>query len=86
MSLSFLGIVFIWCSFPILNLSDILTGTVNDSNIVNLAQVNIWLSLAASVLGCYTASAFLYRKFHVHDMVFSAITVNSLFNSGSNCL
>jgi len=38
-------------------------------------QVNIWLALAASVLGCYTASSFSYRKFCVHDMVFASITV-----------
>lgn len=38
-------------------------------------QVNTWLSLAASVLGCYTASAFMYRKFSVHDIIFGAITV-----------
>lgn len=38
-------------------------------------QVNIWLALATSVLGCFTASAFSYRKFCVHDMVFASITV-----------
>jgi hypothetical protein len=84
MSLAFLGVVLIWCTFPILNLSDVLTATVNDLNIVSIAQINIWLSLAASVLGCYTASAFIYRKFHVHDMVFSAITVIIIFYLGWN--
>jgi hypothetical protein len=38
-------------------------------------QVNIWLALATSVLGSVTASAFSYRKFCVHDMVFASITV-----------
>jgi hypothetical protein len=75
MSLSFLGVVFIWCSYPFLNLANVATGTAGDDSILLVSQVNIWLSLAASVLGCYTASAFLYRKFSVHDMVFSSIAV-----------
>jgi ammonia channel protein AmtB len=68
MALAFLGIIFVWCSFPVL---------VVNIDIVGMAgQVNIWLALAASVLGCYTASSFSYRKFCVHDMVFGSITVS----------
>lgn len=80
MALSFLGIIFVWCAFPVLILSDTYNSNGNtDSTKGNLAgmigQVNIWLCLAASVLGCYTASAFVYRKFSIHDMIFASITV-----------
>lgn len=74
MALSFLGIIFVWCSFPVLVLADVYTSTAG--NIVAMAgQVNIWLALATSVLGCYTASTISYRKFCIHDMIFASITV-----------
>lgn len=74
MALSFLGIIFVWCSFPVLVLSNVYNSTTGKI-IAMTGQVNIWLALAASVLGCYTASSFSYRKFCVHDMVFASITV-----------
>lgn len=74
MALSFLGVVFLWCSYPIIVLSSVYTST--GGKIVAMAsQVNIWLALAASVLGCYSASCLAHRKFSVHDMVFGSITV-----------
>ena len=74
MALAFLGIIFVWCSFPILVLSNVYTSTTG--KIVAMAgQVNIWLALATSVLGCYTASTLSYRKFCIHDMIFASITV-----------
>jgi hypothetical protein len=77
MALAFLGIIFVWCSYPVLVLSS--TYTSVEGKIVAMAgQVNIWLALATSVLGCFTASAFSYRKFCVHDMVFASITVHHL--------
>ena len=76
MALAFLGIIFVWCSFPILVLSNVYTSTTG--KIVAMAgQVNIWLALATSVLGCYTASTLSYRKFCIHDMIFASITVPS---------
>jgi ammonia channel protein AmtB len=74
MALAFLGIVFVWCSYPVFVLSSVYESTAG--KIVAMAgQVNIWLALASSVLGCFTASAWIYGKFSVHDMVFSSITV-----------
>jgi hypothetical protein len=76
MALAFLGIIFVWCSYPVLVLSSVFNS--QNSEVVAMAgQVNIWLALAASVLGCYTASSFSYRKFCVHDMVFASITVQT---------
>ena len=74
MGMSLLGIILVWCVFPVLVLSDVYVNGFG--KVVSMAaQVNIWLALAASVLGAYTASSFIYRKFSVHDIVFSAITV-----------
>jgi hypothetical protein len=74
MALAFLGIIFVWCSFPILVLSSVYT-SASGKIVAMIGQVNIWLALAASVLGCYTASTISYRKFCIHDMVFASITV-----------
>ena len=75
MALAFLGIIFVWCSYPVLVLSNVYT-SVTGKIVAMSGQVNIWLALASSVLGCYTASALSYRKFCVHDLVFASITVN----------
>lgn len=77
MALAFLGIIFVWCSYPILVLSNVYTSATGKA-VAMMGQVNIWLALATSVLGCYTASTLSYRKFCVHDMVFASITVNIL--------
>jgi hypothetical protein len=39
-------------------------------------QVNTWLALAASVLGVFSACSIYHRKFSVHELVFTSITVN----------
>lgn len=86
MALAFLGIIIVWCIYPILALANVYTGNNNNyGKLVAMAgQINIWLSLASSVLGCYTASSFTYGKFSAHDMIFSSITVYSaLFRVGS---
>ena len=79
MSLSLLGTVFVWCLFPLLVLGDVYVSTTG--KIVTMSgQVNIWLALAGSAIGAYNSAAFVYRKFSLHDLVFSAITVrNCLF-------
>lgn len=74
MAMALLGIIFVWCSFPILVVSNVYTSTTG--KIVAMSgQVNIWLALASSVLGCFGASSLSQRKISVHDLVFSSITV-----------
>lgn len=77
MALSFFGIIIAWCVYPVFALSSPYNATNGNYGKVILmaSQVQIWLALAGSVLGVYTASAFKYRKFHVHDMVFASLSV-----------
>lgn len=73
-TLSFLGVIIVWCTYPILVTLNVYNS--NTSEIIAMpGQVNIWLALAASVIGSYVASMYLYRKFCVHDMVYAAFTV-----------
>ena len=74
MGLSLLGVVIMWSVFPLIVLSDVYVST-SGKVVAMSGQVNMWLALAASVLGCYTASSLVYRKFSLHDIVFSAISV-----------
>jgi hypothetical protein len=77
MGLALLGIIFVWCSFPIIvTASTYETSAAKSGNIVAMAgQVNIWMALAASVLGVFSACSIYYQKFSVHELVFSSITV-----------
>jgi hypothetical protein len=73
-TLALLGVIFVWCCFPILTLIN----TYNSKNgqiVAMPGQVNIWIALAASAVGSYIASLFVHNKFCVHDLVFSAFTV-----------
>ena len=65
MSLALLGIILVFCAFPILVLSGTLVS--NTGVIVALkGQVNMWLALASSVLGVLSASSLYHKKFSVH--------------------
>lgn len=73
-SLSLLGVVLVWCSFIFLQTANLFT-VANSLTVLYSATVNMWLALAASVLGAFAASAIAYRKIHIYDIIFSAISV-----------
>ena len=74
MGIALLGVIFVWCSFPIILLGGSYTSAYGE--IVALTgQVNMWLALASSALGVFAASALYYKKFSVHELVFTSITV-----------
>lgn len=74
---AFLGIILVWCTYPILVTVDVYNST--KSYIIAMSgQVNMWIALAGSAIGCFIASMYVHRKFCVHDMVFASITVNVL--------
>jgi len=75
-TLPFLGVIFVWCCYPILILVNTYTSGAGLQIVAMSGQVNIWLALAGSAIGCYLASSFVHRKFCVHDMVFSSFTVH----------
>ena len=74
MGLALLGIIFVWCSFPILLLGSTFESTTG-LIVAMTGQVNMWLALSASVLGVFAASSIYYHKFSVHELVFTSITV-----------
>jgi len=49
------------------------------------ATFHMWLALASGVLGAFTASALAYRKIHVYDIIFSAISVIIFNKLGWHC-
>lgn len=75
MSLGLLGFIIIWCSFPYLLVTGIYTHSTQDNLILYAAPVNMWLALVSGVLGTFTASAINHRKFSLHDLIFTGLTV-----------
>ena len=75
MGMALIGMVIVWCTFPIVLLSSTYT-TATGTIVANAGQVNMWQALGASALGVFATCAIYYRKFSVHDLVFSALSVN----------
>lgn len=75
MSYGLLGFLFVCVTLPILCGISIFTRSSNDNAVLYATQMNAWLAVFSSVLGTFTASAFLYRKFSVHDLVFTGSAV-----------
>jgi hypothetical protein len=75
-SLSLLGVVFVWCSFIFLQTANMYT-IANSLAVLFAATVNMWLALAAGVIGAFAASAIAYRKIHIYDVIFSSISVKN---------
>lgn len=71
MSFSLLGFLFLVVSLPSLSGISIFTRTKYDNAVLYASHINAWLAILSSVLGTFTASAFIYRKFSVHDLVFN---------------
>ena len=74
-TLSLLGFVLVFCSYPILSVAGIYTYSTTDNYIIYAAPVNMWLALMAGVLGCFVISSINYRKFSIHDLIFAGLTV-----------
>lgn len=82
-SLSLLGAVFVWCSFVFLQAANLYT-QVNSLRFLFAATLNMWFALGTGVLGAFTASALAYRKIHVYDIIFSAISGGIVFSCSGN--
>lgn len=78
MSFALLGFLFVCVTLPALTAISIFTQSQNDNAVLYASQINAWLAVFSSVLGTFTASAFTYRKFSVHDLVFTGTAVNIL--------
>ena len=84
-ALSLLGFGIVFCAYPLLCVASLLTYTEQDGYILYVAPVNMFLALMAGILGCYTAAAFLYRKFSVHDLIFCGLTVRIVLLRVASC-
>lgn len=70
MGLALLGIIFVWCSFPIIVMASTYETSYSNSKSSNIVamtgQINIWMALAASVLGVFSACSIYFKKFSLH--------------------
>jgi len=76
-AINFVGAIFIWCLFPVLNWSDLwhnpLVGA--DSTIVHVVSLNMWFALCGSVTGSVCICILLYKKLSIHTLIFSIFSV-----------
>lgn len=83
MCYALLGFLFVVVCLPILSGISIFTGTTTDNAVLYASHINAWLAVFSSVLGTFTASAFLYRKFSLFDLVFNGTAVHFMLILGS---
>ena len=74
MGLAMIGAILIWCTLPIVLLSSVYTST-SGAIIAMAGQINMWLALAGSALGVFSAASLYHKKFSVHEVVFTSFSV-----------
>ena len=74
-SLGLVGLIIIFCSFPSLCMAGLYRTSENNALISYVGPFNMWLALAAGILGSFSASSVTYRKIYIHDLLFSGINV-----------
>ena len=52
-------------------------------SIAATVQVNMWLAVAGSIVGVFTANSITYRKVNVHDVIFVSLAGAIAFSSSS---
>ena len=75
-SFGLVGLCFIFCAMPFLGSAGLYRTSTNDQAILWIASLNMWLALAAGILGSFCASSLTYGKIFLHDLVFGGISVN----------
>jgi hypothetical protein len=82
MAFGLLGFLFVCIGLPSLSAISVFTRSAPDNAILYASHINAWFAVFSSVLGTFTASAFLYRKFSVFYLVFAGIAVIYMNNIG----
>lgn len=75
MALALFGFLFMLVSLPILSAISIFTRTPSDNAVLYASNINAWLAVFSGILGTFTSNAIFYRKFSVHDLVFTGLSV-----------
>lgn len=65
-------------------MAGMINGVNSDESVSLVVQINCWLSLSASIVGSFTASTLVYRKFYLHDIVFTALSGAIAFSSSTD--
>lgn len=90
-AITFVGTVLVCLTFPNLICAGLITERIGNENITNgdmfvilSAQINAWFSMAGGVVGAFTASALVYKKFYLHDIIFTALAGAIAFSSSAD--
>jgi hypothetical protein len=69
------GLLIQFCTFPCLVVGSLYFSSMNNAYVFLTAIMGMYLALVAGFLGTFTASAFIYRRIMIHDVIFSALAV-----------
>lgn len=83
-AMALIGGILICLTYPSLVSTGLQFADGLGTTIAAVAQINMWLAMAGSVVGVYTANALVYRKILVHDVVFVSLTGAIAFSSSSS--
>ena len=75
MSFALFGFILVWITFPFLAVLTIFTRTINDNYALYAVTLNMFLAMASSVLGTFTACSFLFKNFSINELVFTGTAV-----------
>lgn len=75
MSFALFGFLLVWISFPFLAVLTVFTRTENDNYALYAVTLNMFLAMASSVLGTFTACSFLFKNFSINELVFTGTAV-----------
>ena len=78
MSFALLGFLLVWVCYPFLGVLTVFTYTDNDSYALYAVALNMYLAMAASVLGTFTASSFLFRRLAMNELIFTGTAVHNI--------
>ena len=80
--IAFLGMVFLWCLFPVLNTVRNLEaseygplGEGISNPYAAISPLNTLFALASSTLSAYCTSIFIHNRISPHDIIFGSISV-----------
>lgn len=78
MAFALFGFLLVWICYPFLGVLTILSYTPNDNIVLYAVTLNLYLALAASVLGTFTASSFLFKKLGMNELIFTGTSVKNI--------
>lgn len=81
---SLLGLLIQICTFPCLVAGSLYLTSKNSTYVLYSSVLRMYLALFAGFLGSLSASAVIYRKIMIHNLIFGALAGGIVYSSSSD--